>query len=72
MIPLFAALISINCSAKSSDTLPIKSKIVGGEIASEDDWPWMSVLFDTFNELITSLTVDGINYQSQPFSEGIR
>lgn len=68
---LFAVIISANCLAKSTEILPIKSKIVGGEVASEGDWPWMSVLFDTYNETLATLTVDNINYQSQPFTEGI-
>ena len=68
---LFAVIISANCLAKSTETLPIKSKIVGGEVASEGDWPWMSVLFDTYNETLTTLTADNITYQSQPFTEGI-
>lgn len=67
----FATTFSFNSSAKNVELLPIKSKIVGGEVASEGDWPWMSVLFDTTNEISTTLTVDTITYQSQPFTEGI-
>jgi secreted trypsin-like serine protease len=66
-----AVLISANCLAKNAEILPIKSKIVGGEVAAEGDWPWMSVLFDTYNEISTTLTADNVNYQSQPFTEGI-
>jgi secreted trypsin-like serine protease len=65
------ALISGSSSAKSSELLPIKSKIVGGEVAAEGAWPWMSILVETENEISTALTVDNTNYESQAFSGGI-
>jgi secreted trypsin-like serine protease len=65
------ALISGSSSAKSSELLPIKSKIVGGEVAAEGAWPWMSILVETENEISTALTVDNTNYESQAFSGGV-
>ena len=65
-----ATFISDSSSAKSSELIPIKPKIVGGEVASEGDWPWMSVLVDTSHEISTSLTVDNTIYESQAFTGG--
>lgn len=41
--------------------------IVGGELANENDWPWMSALVFTIDELTTSLDVAGVDYDSSPF-----
>ena len=65
------AFISGSSSAKSSELLPIKSKIVGGEVAAEGVFPWMSILVETENEISTALTVDNTNYESQAFSGGV-
>ena len=72
IITLFCiAFISNSSSAKSTELIPVKTKIVGGEVASEGKWPWMSALVDTENELSTTLTVDNTNYESQAFSGGV-
>ncbi|MDX2369591.1 MAG: trypsin-like serine protease [Colwellia sp.] len=69
---LCAAFISNSSLAKSSELIPIKTKIVGGgEVPDEDKWPWMSALVSTTNEISTTLTVNNINYQSQAFSYGV-
>ena len=66
------AFISDSSSAKSTELIPVKTKIVGGgEVASESKWPWMSALVDTENELSTTLTVAETNYESQAFSGGV-
>ena len=52
-------------------TLPIeKPMIVGGELASEGDWPWMTALVYTYSGSTNSLDVAGINYDSVPFLFG--
>jgi len=69
----FCAIFISNISpAKNAELIPLKAKIVGGEeVTTEDDWPWMSALFDTYNELSTTLTVDTISYTSKAFSGGV-
>jgi secreted trypsin-like serine protease len=72
MAAFCVAFISDSSSAKSTELIPVKTKIVGGgEVASEDKWPWMSALVDTENELSTTLTVAETNYESQAFSGGV-
>lgn len=68
---LFAILINSSSSAIASELIPIKAKIVGGEVSDEDKWPWMSALVYTSNEILTTLTVDNTSYESQAFSGGI-
>lgn len=63
--------ISVTTTAKTTELNLVKPKIVGGEVASEGDWPWMSALVYTYNDISTTLTVDNINYESQAFSGGV-
>ncbi|MBL4900371.1 MAG: trypsin-like serine protease [Colwellia sp.] len=73
LITVFFCIIFINnCGyAKADKLIPIAAKIVGGEVAAEGDWPWMSVLVETSHEISTTLTVDNTIYESQAFSGGI-
>ncbi|WP_019027351.1 trypsin-like serine protease [Colwellia piezophila] len=48
----------------------IKPKIVGGELASQDQWPWMSALVSTYNDISTSLELSGIEYKTTYFTNG--
>ncbi|PKI13206.1 trypsin-like serine protease [Colwellia sp. 12G3] len=61
---------SANATNQSS-LLLTKPKIVGGELAAQGDWPWMSALVFTQNVVNTSLEVAGIQYDSEHFSNGV-
>ncbi len=64
-------LFTTTANAAKDSLLPlIKPKIIGGELASEEDWPWMSALVFTYNGTSTSLDVAGIDYQTTAFSNG--
>lgn len=70
---LFAVLaISTLLSSASAINQPplliAKPKIVGGELATQSAWPWMSALVFTYSDVDSSLNVAGTQYQSEPFS----
>lgn len=46
----------------------VQPKIIGGELANKAQWPWMSALVYTYNEVTTSLIVNGITYESGHFT----
>lgn len=63
-----ALLFSCSSFAKSAELLPIKPKIVGGEVATEGDWPWMSALVFTSNRISSSLNITGTTFESIAFT----
>ena len=62
-----AMMVAYPVVAKSTNPL-VKPKIVGGEEATSGDWPWMSALVVTGEQLATSLSVSGKSYESGPFT----
>lgn len=75
---LFSCLFSNAVLAKSNVEHPtvqsnknlVTTKIVGGEVATQQNWPWMTAYVVTFQDISTSLTVEGINYDTRHFTEG--
>ena len=66
-----AAIIPLTTIAKQSEVpAQIKPKIVGGEIATEGDWPWMSALVFVGNQINTSLDVEGETFETNAFNFG--
>ena len=66
----FVLFITTANAAKDLLLPSVKPKIIGGELASENDWPWMSALVFTYNDISTSLDVAGVDYQTTAFSRG--
>ncbi|MCC2617781.1 trypsin-like serine protease [Aestuariibacter halophilus] len=80
---LVSALAALSCAAlptmaaetpkaikKAQLKLPVSPKIVGGEEAQEGDFPAIVALVATYQEVQTSLSVDGVDYASQAFNFG--
>jgi secreted trypsin-like serine protease len=75
MVSFFAVFISTGSEAKGSEAkgsevISVSPKIVGGEVANEGDWPWLSALVYTYNDISTTLIVDNTSYVSQAFTGG--
>jgi len=58
-------------TSTASELIDSKPRIVGGEVADEGDWPWMSALVYTGTEISTSLTVNNATYTTQAFNGGV-
>jgi len=58
---------SLNAAPTTSIPEPGK-KIVGGEEATEGDWPWMSALVVTFDGVVTSLNVGDDSFDTEAFN----
>lgn len=71
---LFLVLFSISALAPIANATQhapspiVKPKIIGGELATEGDWPWMSALVFTYNDIVSSLEVAGSSVDSNYFS----
>ena len=71
---LFLVLFSISALAPIANATQhapspiVKPKIIGGELATEGDWPWMSALVFTYNDIVSSLDVAGSSVDSNYFS----
>lgn len=64
----FAALISASNASEDPSQLIAQPKIVGGELASEGDWPWMSTLVHSYTGIDTYLSFNNNEYESEPFA----
>ncbi len=65
---IISTLLSSANAANESPLLISKPKIVGGDVANKETWPWMSVLVFTSSDVNSDLDVAGTPYLSEPFS----
>jgi len=65
---IFLTLLTTANATSQSISSITQPKIVGGELAVQGDWPWMSALVFTNNQLTTTLQVASDTFDSAPFS----
>ena len=46
------------------------TRIVGGEVATQENWPWMTAYVATFTDFLTSLSVNDVVYDTRAFTSG--
>jgi secreted trypsin-like serine protease len=70
---LCGSAIAANSPSKPTDNANnplIEPRIVGGEEAVQENWPWMTAYVITFEALVTSLTVNEVIYETRSFTSG--
>ncbi len=65
--PVLSANDPSSPSVQSNPSL-IDTKIVGGQQAEQQNWPWMTAYVATFQSIRTSLNVNGVSYSTRSFS----
>jgi secreted trypsin-like serine protease len=77
-IPATLLFLSSQVVAGKTQLVPInkvnnqiaETRIVGGEEAQQENWPWMTAYVGTFTDFITSLSVNGVFYETRSFTFG--